>query len=144
MGTGTVRTTPFSIRLGARANKLVAEEVRRSGRSRSAVVEELTEEAAKMRLHPGIAFRGIPRRAWVIGSGLDNWEIVELLRSYEGDEQSLLAEHPLLSKRHLRTAQAYARSFPDEIESAIEENRRPLDELEELYPFLQVGPASRY
>lgn len=143
MSAGTAKTDPFSIRLGARANKLVAEEVRRSGRSRSAVVEELTEEAAKMRLHPGIAFRGIPRRAWVIGSGLDKWEIVELLRSYKGEEQSLLAEHPLLSRRHLRTAQAYARSFPDEIESSIEENHRPLDELEELYPFLVAAPTSR-
>jgi hypothetical protein len=130
------KTQPFSIRLGAQANLLVSDEARRSGRSRGVVVEELAEEAAKARLHPGIAFRGRPRRAWVIGSGLDVWEIFEMLRSYEGDEELLRASHPLLSDRHLRLARVYAERFPEEIESQLEENRRPLGELRELYPFL--------
>jgi len=136
MAAHPARTQPFSIRLGAQASTLVADEVRRSGRPRSIVVEELAEEAAKARLHPGIAFRGRPRRAWVIGSGLDVWEIVDLLRSYSGDEEPLLSSHPLLSNRHLRAAQAYSERFPDEIEPLLEENRRPLDDLRELYPFL--------
>src|ERR1700689_156644 len=117
-----VRTQPFSIRLGGMANLLVSDEVRRSGRPRSVVVEELTEEAAKTRLYPGIAFRGRPRRAWVIGSGLDVWEIVEMLRSYDGDEESLRSSHPLVSQRHLRVARTYAERFPGEIEALIEEN----------------------
>jgi len=135
------KTQPFSIRLGERANLLVSEEARRSGRSRSVVVEELAEEAAKARLHPGIAFRGRPRRAWVIGSGLDVWEIVELLGSYGDDVGTLRADHPLLSERHLHTARAYANQFPDEIAALVEENRPPLSELMSLYPFLQ-GPSS--
>ncbi len=105
------------------------------------VVEELAEEAAKTRLFPGISFRGRPRRAWVIGSGLDVWEIVELLRSYRGDEGSLLVDHPLLGARALRTARAYAERFSEEIEGLIEENRRPLSELRALYPFVQVGSS---
>jgi uncharacterized protein (DUF433 family) len=138
----TAKTQPFSIRLGAQANLLVTDEVRRSGRSRSVVVEELAEEAAKTRLHPGIAFRGgVPRRAWVIGSGLDVWEIIEMLRSYDGDEESLLANHPLLNVWRLRTAQAYAERFPEEIEALIEENHRPLEEILELYPFIRSAPA---
>jgi hypothetical protein len=136
------KTQPFSIRLGAMTNMLVADEARRSGRSRSAVVEELTEEAAKMRVHPGIGFRGRPRRAWVIGSGLDKWEIIDLLESYGEDERRLLLEHPLLSRQHLRTARTYAEHFPEEIEALIEESRRPLAELQELYPFLQSAPVS--
>lgn len=131
------KTQPFSIRLGERANLLVSEEVRRSGRSRSAVVEELTEEAAKARLHPGIAFRGRPRRAWVIGSGLDIWEIMELLGSYADDVAELAADHPLLTDRHVRTARAYAAQCGEEIAALLEENRRPLSELTSLYPFLQ-------
>jgi uncharacterized protein (DUF433 family) len=142
MAAQPAKTQPFSIRLGAQANLLVADEVRRSGHSRSVVVEELTEEAAKTRLFPGIAFRGRPRRAWVIGSGLDVWEVVELLRSYDGDDESLRADHPLVSDSHLRLARAYAASFPTEIEMLIQENHRPLDALHELYPFLQ-GPLSR-
>jgi hypothetical protein len=132
------KTQPFSIRLGAQANLLVADEARRSGHSRSAVVEELAEEAAKTRLYPGIAFRGRPRRAWVIGSGLDVWEIVELLRSYDGDEESLRGSHPLVSDRHLRLASTYAERFPAEIDALLEENHRPLEELRELFPFLRV------
>ncbi len=94
MAANPAKTQPFSIRLGAQANLLVTDEVRRTGRPRSVVVEELAEEAAKTRLHPGIAFRGRPRRAWVIGSGLDVWEIVDLPRSYAGDEEQLLGEPP--------------------------------------------------
>jgi hypothetical protein len=139
MAANPAKTQPFSIRLGAQANMLVGEEVRRSGHSRSAVVEELAEEAAKTRLYPGIAFRGRPRRAWVIGTGLDVWEIADLLRSYDGDEALLLSSHPLLSERHLRTARAYTERFPEEIESLVAENHRPLQELSELYPFLQIA-----
>jgi hypothetical protein len=132
------KTTPFSIRLGPAANLLVAEEARRAGRSRSAVVQELAEEAAKARLFPGIGYRGRPRRAWVIGSGLDVWELIDLLRSYEGDEEKLRESHPLVSDRHVRVARAYAERFPDEIADFLDANRRPLDELRALYPFLDV------
>lgn len=138
MALSSAKTQPFSIRLGAQVNLLVTDEARRSGHSRSAVVEELAEEAAKTRLYPGIAFRGRPRRAWVIGSGLDVWEVIELLRSYDGDEDALRASHPMVSDRHLRLARTYAERFPAEIEALLEENRRPLAELRELFPFLHV------
>ena len=131
------KTQPFSIRLGEQANLLVEDEVRRSGRSRSVVVEELAEEAAKTRLHPGVAFRGRPRRAWVIGSGLDVWEIIELLGSYGDDVAALAADHPLVTDRHVRTARAYAAQFAEEIEKLLAENRRSASELASLYPFLQ-------
>lgn len=91
-----------------------------------------------MRLFPGIGFRGRPRRAWVIGSGLDVWEIVALLRSYEGDTEKLRASHPLVSDRHLRLVRAYAERFPEEIEGLLAANRRPLEELRALYPFLEL------
>lgn len=135
------KTQPFSIRLGEQTNLLVEDEARRSGRSRSVVVEELAEEAAKARLHPGVAFRGRPRRAWVIGSGLDVWEIIELVRSYGGDLAALTAAHPLVNDRHLRTARAYATQFTDEIDALLEENRLPPSELASLYPFLR-NPSS--
>jgi len=134
----TPKTQPFSVRLGPAANVLVTEEARRVGRSRSAVVEELAEEAAKMRLFPGIGYRGRPRRAWVIGSGLDVWEIVDLIRSYEGNAETLRKSHPLVGDRHLRLARAYAERFPEEIEGHLEANRRPLEELRALYPFLEI------
>jgi uncharacterized protein (DUF433 family) len=78
----------------------------------------------------------------VIGSGLDVWKIIEMLRSYRGDEESLLASHPLLSVRRVRVAQAYAERFPEEIEALIEENHRPLEEILELYPFIRTPQGS--
>lgn len=102
------------------------------------IVEELAEEAAKTRLFPGIAFRDAPRRAWAIGSGLDVWEIVDLVRSYDGDEDALRESLPLLTERHLQLARAYADRFPEEIEAILEEQHLPLDELRERYPFIRV------
>lgn len=136
---GGQKSQPFSIRLGEQADLLVRDEVRRSGRSRSVVVQELAEEAAKARLFPGVAFRGTPRRAWVIGTGLDVWEILELLRSYADDEEQLRAAHPLIGERHVRLARAYGQRFPDEIAAFVEDSTRPLDEVRRLYPFLQMG-----
>lgn len=141
MASHPTKTQPFSIRLGAQANLLVTDEARRSGHSRSVVVEELAEEAAKARLFPGIAFRdGDPRRAWAIGSGLDVWQIVELMRSYKDDEESLRENHPLVTDRHLRLAEAYTERFTEEVEAMIEANHPPFDELLKLYPFIRTLP----
>jgi hypothetical protein len=127
------------VRLGANADLLVNEEVRRTGRSRSALVTELTEEAAKARLFPGVAFRGEPRRAWVIGTGLDVWELIDLLSSYEGDVETLRENHPLVGDHHVRVARRYAERFPEEIGQFLGEQRRPLEDLRRLYPFLEFG-----
>ena len=70
---------------------------------------------------------------------LDVWEILELLRSYAGEEQRLRAAHPLVAERHLRLARAYGERFPEEIAASVEESRRPPDELRRTYPFLQFG-----
>jgi hypothetical protein len=141
MAANPAKTQPFSIRLSAQADLLVADEMRRSGHSRSVVVEELAEEAAKMRLFPGIGFRdGPPRRAWAIGSGLDVWQVIELMRSYKGDEETLRESHPLVTDRHLRLAEAYTERFPEEIEAMIERNHPPFEELLELYPFIRTLP----
>jgi uncharacterized protein (DUF433 family) len=130
------KTEPFSIRLSPATDAIVSDEARRSGRSRGAIVEELALEAAKMRLFPGIGFRGRPRRAWVIGTGLDVWEIVAVAESFNGQVEKILQNYPLLTARALRVARSYAERFPNEIEDFIESTRRPLDELRRLYPFL--------
>lgn len=134
------KTQPFSIRLSHDAGRLVEEEMRRTGRSRSAVVEELAEEAAKMRLFPGIAFRGPqPRRPWIVGAGLDVWEVVMLHEDHDGDLDRLLDAYGTLSQQSIQLALAYAERFPEDVEPWLVENRRPIEELRELYPFI-VAP----
>jgi len=126
----------ISVRLSEPVELLVREEAERSGRSRSQVVEELADEAARLRLYPGIGFRGPePRRAYLIGSGLDVWQAIELLEEYGAERQALLDDHPLLSERALTLARAYADRFPEEIELHRRRQQRTLDELKALYPF---------
>lgn len=129
---------PFSIRLTHATDRFVAEEARRTRRSKSAVVEMLTEEAARMRRFPGIGFRGADadRRPWVIGTGLDVWQIVEAVEDAGGGQA--LADVSDLAERQIRLAMAYRDHYPDEIDEAIAENKRSLAELRELYPFFSI------
>ena len=129
---------PFSIRLSKATDQFVSDEARRTKRSKSAIVEGLTEEAARIRRFPGIGFRGsdAARRAWVIGSGQDVWEIVEGYRDY-GSIETVLVETEI-SEGHLRLALAYAETYPEEIDEAVAENRRPVEEWRRLYPFIGV------
>lgn len=127
---------PFSVRFTAPTDRTVEDEARRTRRSKSAVVEALTEEAVRTRRFPGIAFRGddARRRPWVIGSGLDVWEILDMLEDF-GSVQRLVKETQL-NERQVRLAVAYRDAHPEEIADAIAENRRPVEEWQELYPFV--------
>ncbi len=130
---------PFSIRLSHVTDQLVSAEAKRTRRSKSAVVEAFTEETARTRRFPGIGFRGddASRRAWVIGSGLDVWEIVHMLEDFRTVGKLVAQTH--LTENQVRLALAYRDEYPDEIARAIEENRRPLTELRTLYPFIRVA-----
>jgi uncharacterized protein (DUF433 family) len=132
---------PFSVRLETSTERLVEAEARRTRRSKSAVVEAFTEEAARTRRFPGIAFRGddAGRRAWVIGSGLDVWEVVQMLEDF-GSIEALVADTQL-SSAQVRLASAYRTAYPEETDEAIADNRRPLDEVTGLYPFIEVVGA---
>lgn len=129
------KSRPFSIRLSQTTDRFVTAEAQRTRRSRGAIVEALTEEAARMRRFPGIAFRGedAMREAWVIGTGLDVWELIEMLQDY-GSVERLVAGTEIPA-RAVELARAYQTGYPEEIDRAIAENRRPLSELRELYPF---------
>ena len=129
------------MRLEEETERLVEAEARRTRRSKSAVVEAFTEEAARGRRFPGIAFRGddARRRAWVIGSGLDVWEIAQMVEEF-GSTKKLVTETQL-TPAQVRLAIAYRDAYPAEIDEAITDNRRPLDELKALFPFIEVGEA---
>ena len=130
------KSKPFSIRLSQTTNRYVEAEARRTKRSKGAIVEALTEEASRMRRFPGVAFRGEEphREAWLIGTGLDVWELVEMLQDY-GSVERLIGDHGNVSPQAVELAQAYHASYPEEIDEKIADNGRPLAELRELYPF---------
>jgi|SRR5579863_3114976 uncharacterized protein (DUF433 family) len=132
---------PFSVRLQEETERLVEAEARRTRRTKSAVVESFTEETARVRRFPGIAYRGddARRRPWVIGTGLDVWEIVHMWEDF-GSTEVLVAETEL-SPAQVRIALAYRDAYPDEIAEAIIENQRPIDDVRVLFPFVAVADA---
>jgi hypothetical protein len=135
------KSSPVSVRLSKGLEALLDAEARRTGRSRSVVLEALAGEALRMRLFPGIAFRGADweRRAWVIGTALDVWQIVEAYRDI-GSVQRIAAEGAA-SERQIRLAVAYSERFGEEIDAAIAANRLPLAQLRDQYPFIAVSGA---
>ncbi len=90
-----------------------------------------------MRRFPGIVFRGPEhrRRASVVGTGMDVWEVL-MLREAEGRER-LLGAHPV-TERQLEVALAYHREYPGEIDRFLEENGRPPEYWQKLYPRLKT------
>lgn len=134
--TGATKGAPFSIRLSAMTERLIEAEARRTRRSKSAVVEAFAEETARLRRFPGVGFRGedASRRAWVIGSGLDVWEIIQMLDDFGSLDDLLDGTH--LTERQVRLAAAYRAAFPEEIDEAISDNRRRPEELGDMYPFV--------
>lgn len=129
---------PFSVRLEEQTERLVEAEARRTRRSKSAIVEAFTEETARTRRFPGIAFRGddAQRRAWIIGTGLDVWEIIQMLEDF-GSAEALITDSSL-SLPHVHLAVAYRDAYPDEVDEAVADNRRPLADAAILFPFVQV------
>lgn len=128
----------FSIRLSSATDLFVEVEAKRRKRSKSAIVEALTEEAARMQRFPGIGFMGedYDRRPWVIGTGMDVWQLVELGRSYD-DDVTLVADFPRVTERHLKIVAAYYEAHPEEIDDAIELNNVSIEDLKVLYPFAE-------
>lgn len=135
----SAKSAPFSMRLSTGLERMVDREARRTGRSRGAVVEALAEEALRMRLFPGVAFRGADweRRAWVMGTALDVWQIVDAHRDF-GSVERMVGEGNV-NERQIRLALDYRERFPEEIDAAIAENRRTLKELREEFPFIAAG-----
>jgi uncharacterized protein (DUF433 family) len=127
------------MRISKSMEAMVESEARRTGRSKGAVVEALADEALRMRLFPGIAFRGTDwdRRAWVIGTAFDVWQIVEAHRDIGSVER--MAGDGSASERQIRLALDYYKQFPEGIDQAIDENRRPIEQLEREFPFIAVS-----
>jgi hypothetical protein len=126
------------MRLSPRLDALVSEEARRTRRSKGAIVEGLAEEALRMRLFPGIAFRGADweRRPWVIGTAFDVWQVVDAYRDY--DSVGAMAREGALTEAQIRLALAYRERFPDEVDADVEANRRALSDLRSEFPFVDV------
>jgi hypothetical protein len=130
------------MRLSKQMEALVDQEARRTGRSKGAIVEALADEALRMRMFPGIAHRGFDwdRRAWVIGTALDVWQIVDAYQDIKSVEH--MVEGGAANEHQIRLALNYYERFPNEVDAAIAENRRTIEQLEDEFPFLTVSSSA--
>ena len=132
---------PFSVRFAKRTDAFMEAEAKRLKRSKSSLVEELAEEGAKVRRFPGLAFRGEwpYREPWIVGSGLDVWELCEILEHYDGSIERITHDYDGVDERDCRLALAYRREYPEEIADAIAQNNRAAEEWLALYPFVEFA-----
>jgi uncharacterized protein (DUF433 family) len=73
---------------------------------------------------PALARRGPRRRAWLVGSAYEVWEVVAVLER-RGSPDAVAAETGL-SEDQVRIALEFWERYPDEIEAALAEERAPV------------------
>jgi uncharacterized protein (DUF433 family) len=132
------KSEPITVRLPPELDRWVTAEAKRTRRPKGTVVESLAHEALKGRQFAGIAFRGDDwdRRAWVIGTSFDVWEIVRTFQDLGSVDET--ARRGGLTPRQIRIALAYYERFPEEIDDLIDRDRRPLSELTAAYPMIEL------
>ncbi len=106
------------------------------------MINDLLEEALRSRRFPGVVFVEGPagRRAHVAGTGLDVWEVVELVNEY-GSPEAVIRSFPRLTRAAIRTTLAYAREYPEEIQVFLELNARSPEALGREFPHVEVVGA---
>jgi uncharacterized protein (DUF433 family) len=132
------KSQPVTVRLSPELDRWVSAEAQRTKRPKGTVVESLAQEALKARMFPGIAFRGDDwdRRAWVLGTSFDVWEVV---RSFQDTGKiDAVASGGSLTVAQIRVALAYYQRFAEEVDPLIERDRRGVDELTADYPTIEV------
>lgn len=132
-----VATKPFSVRLSPEVERWIEQEARRTKRSKGSILDSLADEAIRMRRFPGIGFRGDghERRAWILGTGWDVWEVIDFMGRMGRDE---MLRTSVLTERQLDLAEDYYRIFPDEIDPHVAENRQPMEYWIAKYPSLRI------
>lgn len=86
--------------------------------TRSSVAERYLEEGLRMDEHPGIGFADGPsgRRAVVLGTGLDVWEVIGAVKAARGSVKAA-AEYLELSPAQVRSAVRYYGDHTPEIDA---------------------------
>lgn len=117
------RTTVFSMRLPEESAKRLKRIANRHGWTPSEASARLVEEGLRRSEFAFVDFRdsAAGRQACIQGSSLAIWEVVLLLRGYNGKVSSA-AKHLRWPEAKVQAAAHYADAFPAEINEAIADN----------------------
>ncbi len=118
---------------------------RRLGRTPSETTALLVEESLRRSEFAFIDFRDSPagRQAYVQGKGLAVWEVMMVAQGYGLDAEKTAA-HLEWPVARVQAALSYAQAFPDEIDSALQDNQSySMERLQRLTPQIRsfVVPA---
>jgi uncharacterized protein (DUF433 family) len=142
-----METVQKSLRIPAERAVAIERLGRQLGLDFSGAVNELLEEALRMRRCPGIVFTTGPagRRATIVGTGIDVWEVIATLKSLGDDSGRLRKAYGHLSQAQLKAALAYYRCYPDEIDARLQRESDWSNETLALeHPPLVADPVAGY
>ena len=139
------RSMVVSMRLPLESSRRLKRMAKRHGWTPSDASARLVEEGLRRSEFAFIDFRDSPagRNAYVQGSTLAVWEIMLLLRSYQGDPAAV-ARHLQWPEAKVRAAVHYAQAFAGEIAEAMSENDAiDLEARKRMLPQATEFPASK-
>jgi uncharacterized protein (DUF433 family) len=133
-------TSPLSLRLSDAAVERLGERARRAGTRPRTLAQRYVEEGLRMDEHPLVRFVDGPagRRARLVGTGLDVWEIISVVRDNDGDVHAA-SDYLEVALGLTQAAVTYYGAYAEEIDEWIELNRRELDDTQ---PAFAAGQAS--
>jgi hypothetical protein len=115
--------TVIKMRLQKRSGRRLKRMAECHGWTLSAVAARLVEEGLRRTEFAFVDFRdsAAGRQACIQGSSLAIWEVITLMRDYKND-MTAVARHLRWPEPKVQAAVNYARTYPDEIASALAEN----------------------
>jgi uncharacterized protein (DUF433 family) len=132
-------TTVLSLRLPAERAECLKRLARRFDRSTAETAARLLDEGLRREDFAMIEFRNSPvgRQAYVQGTRVAVWQVVQLQRSY-GEDIGKIAQHLTWPVSKVRAALHYAEAFPEETQNAIEDAQsHDFTRLSRLVPALE-------
>jgi uncharacterized protein (DUF433 family) len=131
---------PLSLRLPDATLERLSACARRRRLAPRTLAQRYVEEGLRMDEHPLVRFVDGPagRRACLVGSGLDLWEVIDVVRENGGDVAAT-AEYLELPLGLVQAAVTYYGAYPEEIDDWIEANRR---EREQTHAAWLAGQAA--
>ncbi len=133
-------STVISLRLPAASSERLKRMAFRHGWTTSDTSARLVEEGLRRSEFALIDFRDSPvgRQAYLQGSTLAVWEVVQLIRDYEGDTEAV-AGHLEWPEAKVLAALNYSEAFPKEINDAISESESfTFQDLKRILPHVEI------
>lgn len=122
-------TKPISLRMNETTIERLGQRARRARIAPRTLAQRYVEEGLRMDDHPLVRFADGPagRRAKVVGTGADVWEVVAAVRDNDGDVREA-AEYLEMPMGLVQAAVTYYGAYPEEIDEWIGLNEREADE----------------